>query len=277
MSDIFKDLSLRELLAQYDLRLNHNLGQNFLSSPTILNEIVAEANVCSTDQVLEVGAGAGTLTAALAATGAKVTSIEIDETLRPLLQDRFADCENVSLLFGDARSFDLATLVQPERPLKIVANIPYYITTPLIEQFLSQCPETKSVVLTVQKEVADNLMQTSGKLYGPLNVLAHVYGEVKIAMVLPSHLFTPAPNVTSAVLALHKRENALDLPLAEFYRFVKQCFSQRRKTLSNNIKVYGESARTSLLSFLQEYNFQLSARPEQISPEYYVSLYNYLR
>ncbi|MGI6545692.1 MAG: 16S rRNA (adenine(1518)-N(6)/adenine(1519)-N(6))-dimethyltransferase RsmA [Fastidiosipilaceae bacterium] len=275
--DPFEDLSLRELLRRYNISLNQNLGQNFLHSREVLRQIVQIANVNEADTVIEVGAGAGTLTAELAQTGAEIVSLELDHKLEPLLRDRFASFANVRLRFEDALRADLGNIKQEGRPLKIVANIPYYITTPLLEHFLLSCPDAACVVLTIQKEVAENLLKRAGKEYGPVNVLAHLQGAVSMEFIVPPHLFTPPPAVTSAVVSIKARGRSAEPEIRSFYRFVKTCFRQRRKTLLNNVKGLGQSSYEQIRQYLQVSGIELSIRPEQISPEQYLSLYKCLK
>ncbi len=271
--DPFEDLSLRELLRRYGISLKQNLGQNFLHSREVLRQIVRIADVSETDTVIEVGAGAGNLTAELAHTGAEIVSLELDDKLEPLLRDRFASFANVRLRFEDALRADLGSIKHEGRKLKIVANIPYYITTPLLEHFLLSCPGAACIVLTIQKEVADNLLKRAGKEYGPVNVLAHLHGEVSTELIVPPHLFIPPPAVTSAVVSIKAQDRPADPRIRSFYRFVKTCFRQRRKTLLNNIKGLGKPSHEQIRQYLQVSGIKLSIRPEQISPEQYLSLY----
>jgi 16S rRNA (adenine1518-N6/adenine1519-N6)-dimethyltransferase len=278
--DRFADLPIRELLRRYDLKTDHKLGQNFLSDPALLAEIVAEAEVAAADVVIEIGAGAGTLTSALAHTGAEVWAVELDRRLAPLLQDRFAACDAVHLIFGDALQIDLQGIgnraVASGRTLKFVANIPYYITTPLLERMMLSCPQAERLVLTVQKEVGENLCCTSGKAYGPVTILSQLFGDVSVVRQLPPHFFYPPPEVHSVVVKIRATGRPEHVDLPAFYRWLKVCFAHRRKTLLNNLKSAGRKGTVDYAVFLQETGLNLSIRPEAVAPETYLNLFKRL-
>lgn len=293
-TDAFAGRSIREVLDHYGIRLDHDLGQNFLTDPALLQRIAGHAEAGPGDLIIEVGCGAGTLTAALAETGADVIGIEIDERLRSLLEDRFTACPRVRFLFQDALKVDLSALAAGYSRVHIVSNVPYYITTPLTERFLLMRPLPLTVVLTVQKEAADHILAQSGKQYGPLPILVALTGPARIEEKLSPDRFLPPPRVSSAVLVIknamaeEKTQSSTRQPadlLTEeerttFYSFLKTCFTQRRKTLLNNLKQSSWLAtpmqKDNFSAFLQDDKVGLSKRPESMQPRDFFALYRLL-
>lgn len=278
--DPFAQVPLGALLSRYGLKLNRQLGQNFVSDRALLNRIVRLADVRPGDHVIEVGAGAGTLTAALTAAGARVDAIEIDGRLQGLLADRFAAAgDRVHLHFQDALQMDFARLAAERsgEVLKFVSNVPYYITTPLIEQMILSCPRAAALVLMVQKEAGAHLTARRGKAYGPLAVLCQTFGAVESAFDVPPSRFLPPPPVVSSVLVLNRTSAFAEVDPTRFFDFLRSCFMQRRKTLYNNLRASGclETAvrQAAFESFLQENKFKLSIRPEELSTIQFQALF----
>ncbi len=211
------------------------LGQHFLNHPGILKRIVDVADVRPEDLVVEFGAGKGSLTAFIAERGCRVIAIELDRTLYRVLRERFRFAENVEILREDIMRFDLNSLP----PYKIVSNIPYYITTPIIFRLLEEGGSLLLAVLTVQKEVAERIIAPAGsKRYGVLSVMVQMVADAEIAFYIPKGLFVPPPKVDSAVLKLTKRASPR-VPVSDmrlFKKVVKTAFRQRRKYIANSLK-----------------------------------------
>ena len=288
--DKYEHVPLPILLDRYNIRLKQKWGQNFLSDRNLLKKITAAANIKAGDLVVEVGCGAGALTACLAQAGARVAGVEIDERLGPLLHDRFASNEQVHITFADALTLnlkDLATalagpgLAEGARTgqLKIVSNVPYYITTDLVTHFFLSLGQVGCIVLLVQQEAAAHFTATGGKQYGPLTGLAQTYGRVESLFQIPPGAFTPPPTVRSTVLRLtadqvHDPIGWENYPA--FYRLLQACFQQRRKTLTNNLKKTGylsDEKSTEILRCLKS-DFQLpdNCRAEECPPAFFAAL-----
>lgn len=239
-------MNLNDRLKHHHITLKKQFGQNFISDPALLDRI---ADVCDWqpgDVALEIGPGAGTLTRAIAARADKVLSIEIDQRLAPLLEETLADCDNAHLVFGDALKTDLDALMQQELGwtgrYKLVANLPYYITTPLIMHVLEDCANVDELVIMVQKEVGERLTARPGsKAYGAVTVMVQYAGTVERAFDVGRRAFTPAPDVDSTILHIvpYKERPLAAKDDALLRRVVKAAFSQRRKTLRNSLQSLG--------------------------------------
>lgn len=235
------------ILHRFKLRADKKLGQNFLIDEDIVRRIVAAAELTVDDTVLEVGPGIGTLTQGLAESGASVVAVELDKRLLPVLDTTLAGYDNVRIVSGDILQVDIMREVDaPE--FKVCANLPYYITTPIIFALLEKRLPMERLVAMVQKEVAERMAaQPGGKDYGALSVAIQYYTEPEIAFIVPPSSFIPAPAVDSAVIVCKRRRQP---PVevcdeALFFRVVKSAFSLRRKMLSNSLKnmgVTGEQA-----------------------------------
>lgn len=211
------------------------LGQNFLFDPSILCRIVEAANITDDDTVVEIGPGPGVLTKMLAGVAKKVIAIELDYALYERLKQELKEFKNIELIHGDALKYPYEAL----EPFKVVANIPYYITTPIIFRLIDARKNTKSMTLTIQKEVAQRIAAKPGtKEYGVLSIAVQYYGKPELKFVIPKGAFRPVPKVDSAVIGIE----ILDKPAVTvddeklFFRIVKTAFSQRRKTLANSLK-----------------------------------------
>lgn len=239
-------MNLNDRLKHHHITLKKQFGQNFISDPALLDRI---ADVCDWqpgDVALEIGPGAGTLTRAIAARADKVLSIEIDQRLAPLLEETLADCDNAHLVFGDALKTDLDALMHQELGwtgrYKLVANLPYYITTPLIMHVLEDCANVDELVIMVQKEVGERLTARPGsKAYGAVTVMVQYAGTVERAFDVGRRAFTPAPDVDSTILHIvpYKERPLAAKDDALLRRVVKAAFSQRRKTLRNSLQSLG--------------------------------------
>ena len=220
-----------DLLKKYSIRLKKGLGQSFLSDQRVAKRIVEVSGVSEKDLVVEIGAGAGTLTEELARTGANVLAFEIDVSLKPLLEDRLSGFENVELRFEDFLKADLSDL---KPGFKYVSNIPYGITGPILEKILRDGRFSKAVLM-VQREVADRILSKPGvRSFGYISVLVQTFCRVeKLFDVSRSH-FVPNPRVDSTVVSLERRE--IDLPFDEYRDFLSVLFSNKRKNIKNNLK-----------------------------------------
>jgi 16S rRNA (adenine1518-N6/adenine1519-N6)-dimethyltransferase len=232
---------LKELLERHGFRFSKSLGQNFLIDENILHKIIQGAGITEKDMVLEIGPGVGTMTRALAQKAAAVAAVEIDSALLPILQETLGDFANARVIHGDILKLDLTELVQnvfQGKPFKVVANLPYYITTPIIMRFLEEEQPFTSITVMIQKEVAERMAAGPGsKDYGALSVAVQFYTHPRIIGRVPSSVFMPSPKVDSIVISLDKREKpAVEVnSRPDFFRIVKAVFSQRRKTLLNTL------------------------------------------
>lgn len=228
---------------RFDIKMSKKLGQNFLIKRGIVDEIVHAAELTPGEPVLEVGPGIGTLTQGLAQSGADVTAIELDRRLLEVLDTTLASYDNVRIVHGDVLKLDVPTIMK-HKPFKVVANLPYYITTPIIMSLLESKLPIERLVVMVQKEVALRMVAKPGtKDYGALSVAVQYYTEPDIVLDVPPKSFLPAPAVTSSVIRCVLRDkphvDVIDEKL--FFRVVKAGFAQRRKTFSNTMKTTGLS------------------------------------
>ncbi len=237
MMDLTSPKVIRSIQDKFGFTFKKGLGQNFLTSSDILEDITDAADIDG--GVIEIGPGFGVLTRALAGKAEKVISIELDERLLPVLQYTLSDFDNIKIVNADVLKLDLNSLIKEEfgsRKVSIAANLPYYITTPIITRLLEEKLPVKNIVVMVQKEVAERMAaEPSTKDYGAITVLCKYFTKPQIVASVPSSLFVPPPKVDSAVLKLE----VLDKPAVDvkdeklFFRVVKAAFSQRRKTLLN--------------------------------------------
>ena len=236
-------MNLRDTLQKHNFKFKKKFGQNFITDGNLLQKIVDAGDVGPDDVVIEVGPGAATLTKALAQRAKAVIAIEIDHDLIPIIDETMEEFNNFYLVQGDALELNLDDLIveklgAPHR-CKVVANLPYYITTPLVMHFLEQGFSIDRIVIMVQKEVAERFAAQPGKKdYGAITVSLNYYGSVRNAFTVPRHMFTPKPDVDSAVVDMQPwAEKPLQADDEEFFhRLVKAAFGQRRKTLNNALK-----------------------------------------
>ncbi|GAB6189954.1 16S rRNA (adenine(1518)-N(6)/adenine(1519)-N(6)) -dimethyltransferase RsmA [Marinitoga arctica] len=256
-------------LKKYNIFLKKSLGQNFLSTQEFAKKIVKKSNISNKDTVIEIGPGAGTLTEEIANTGAKVYAFEIDERLKPLLSERFKNYKNIKIQFIDFLKADLSKFVKP----KYVANIPYYITSPILEKIFLETPDFQLATLMVQKEYGERMLAKSGKNYSPLSIFVQFFCSVEKLIIVPPHAFIPNPNVDSVVIKLTPKENIPDIDKLKFFKFIHIAFSQRRKTIKNNLKqILGEKTE----DVLKACNIDPKTRPENISIEKFIEIFHYI-
>lgn len=263
------------ILRRFKLRADKKLGQNFLIDETVVRRIVEAAELTSADKVLEVGPGIGTLTQGLAESGAQVTAVELDKRLLPVLDSTLAGYDNVRIVNGDILKVDIMQEVGAEG-FKVCANLPYYITTPIIFALLEKRLPMERLVAMVQKEVAERMAaQPGGRDYGALSVAIQYYTDPEIAFIVPPSSFIPAPSVDSAVIVCKRREKP---PVevcdeALFFRVVKASFSLRRKMLSNALKNMGISSQ-QCAQWLELAGIDGKRRGETLSLEDFAALTN---
>ena len=233
----------RHILKAFNLHASHRLGQNFLISPGVVRAVVEAAEIEPGDRVLEIGPGIGTLTQGLLEAGAEVTAVELDKKLPAVLAETLKGYEHLNVVQGDILKTDIAALMGGA-PFKVAANLPYYITTPILLSLLEQKLPITRIVTMVQREVAERMTAPpGGRDYGALSVAVQYYTEPEIVLDVPPNCFLPAPEVDSAVIVCAVRQTPVVTVKDEklFFRVVKAAFGQRRKTLSNALKTTGAS------------------------------------
>lgn len=229
------------ILKKYDFRFQKKYGQNFLIDTHVLDKIIAAANITKEDFVLEIGPGIGTMTQYLCENAGEVMAVEIDAKLIPVLEETLADYDNVTVVNEDILRLDIADIARKHnagKPIKVVANLPYYITTPIIMELFESHVPLESVTVMVQKEVADRMQAGPGsKDYGALSLAVQYYSKAEIVANVPPNCFMPRPNVGSAVIRLTCHENCPVEVQDErlLFRIIRASFNQRRKTLQNGL------------------------------------------
>ncbi|WP_342574561.1 16S rRNA (adenine(1518)-N(6)/adenine(1519)-N(6))-dimethyltransferase RsmA [Solibacillus sp. FSL K6-1781] len=273
--DIATPVRTKEILEKYGFSFKKSLGQNFLIDPNILRNIVSHANLTEKSGAIEVGPGIGALTEHLAREAKKVVSFEIDQRLLPVLEDTLSPYDNVKIVHSDILKADVAQVIEEEMPgiedIMVVANLPYYVTTPILMKLLNDRLPIRGFVVMMQKEVADRITAKPGtKAYGSLSIAIQYYVTAEIAMVVPKTVFMPQPNVDSAVIRLIKHENPPVKVIDEDFLFEvsRASFAQRRKTILNNLQnglVNGKQNKELILKALEEAGIEPSRRGETLS------------
>ena len=270
----------KEVVQKHNFKFSKSLGQNFLIDTNVIDRILEGARVQEGDYVIEVGLGIGTLTKEMGRTAEKVVAIEIDKTLIPILEETLSDFPNIEVVNQDILKVDVQELVKEKLnggPVKLIANLPYYITTPIVMKFLEEDIPVTDIVVMVQKEVADRMnAQPNSKDYGALSVAVQYYCDTEIVAKAPRHMFMPQPNVDSTVIGLHVREEKkYNVDNEEvFFKTVKASFGQRRKTLLNSLGGLGFLNKDEIRTALQEANIDEKRRGETLSIEEFASLSN---
>ena len=269
-----------EVIKKYEFCFQKKFGQNFLIDGHVLDKIIAGAGVTKDDMVLEIGPGIGTMTQYLAEAAGKVVAVEIDRNLLPILQETLADYGNVKVIHADVLSLDLEKLVQEEnggRPIKVVANLPYYITTPIIMALFEQHVPLANVTVMVQKEVEARMKSGPGsKDYGALSLAVQYYAEPYIVANVPCNCFMPRPNVDSAVIRLTRYEEPPVQVKDEkmLFKIIRASFNQRRKTLQNGLNNSSELnfTKDQIAAAIAEAGFSPSVRGEALTLEQFAKL-----
>jgi len=271
--------SLKYLLTKHNLSLKKAYGQNFLTDTNLLDEIVIKAGVTKADTVLEIGCGAGTLTTALCNRAKKVIGYEIDNRLHPVLSEVLSDYNNVEIIFNDIMKEKLDDI---ENKLGdnyiLVANLPYYITTPIVMKFIENSTKIKSMVIMVQEEVAYRFSAKAGTSdYGAITVAINLRGNAEVVLRVPREMFSPAPNVDSAVVKINIDYNKFSNIDMNSVRSVVRCgFSSRRKMLVNNLMNSFKISRCDAENYLEQAGISLTVRGENLDVNEYVNLTNIL-
>lgn len=273
-------ISVNQVLRKHGFHFKKKWGQNFLTDHNILQRIVTAADIHPGDSVIEIGPGAGTLTRALAESGAQIMALEIDQTLLPILEE-LLDGLNIKVINADVLKVDLDALAKEQglkKPYKIVANLPYYITTPIIMKVLESNLDYERLVIMVQWEVAQRMTAKPGsKDNGAITLAIQYYTEAKILFKVPRQVFNPVPAVDSAVISLEKRKeppvHVSDPPL--MFKIIKASFGQRRKTLLNALSSVGLGLeREEISGRLRLAGIDGQRRGETLSIEEYARLTN---
>lgn len=259
----------RERIRESNLRYKQSLGQNFIYDENLLKALVEASGVTGEDDVLEIGPGCGSMTKYLCDTAAHVLSVELDERLIPLLNAFMAEKKNFTLIQGDIMTLDLTEATRDlKKPFSVVANIPYYITTPLITLLLSSGLPIRSLALMVQKEVADKILSSPGEdSWGPLAIRCQYMCEPYLAMDVPAACFTPAPKVDSAFVVLPVRESPAVRVKDEkdFFRIAGAAFALRRKTMTNNLCATFRMEREQASKLMEQAGLDLRVRGETLT------------
>lgn len=273
-------MSLKDQLRHHGFSFKKSLGQNFIQDPKLLDRIVQQANLGPADTVIEIGTGAGTLTAALAQRAKQVISLEVDQRLQAFLDSQFAAAPSVHILFQDALKTDLDGLASAygAETYKVVANLPYYITTPLMMHILEDQDHCQLAILMMQKEVADRITSPPGsKVYGAISVMVQYYAQAEKAFPVHRSAFTPAPEVDSMVLALTPRPYPTLADSPTFLRdLVRAAFGQRRKKIANALSSLHIEPDT-IHAALESCGISPDLRAEKLGVDAFVCLANRLK
>ena len=271
-----------EILKKYNFNFQKRFGQNFLIDSHILEKIVESAEITKEDCVLEIGPGIGTMTQYLAESAGQVIAVEIDKSLIPILEDTLSPYDNVTVINEDILKVDIRKLVEEQnagKPIKVVANLPYYITTPIIMGLFESHVPLDSITIMVQKEVADRMQVGPGtKDYGALSLAVQYYAKPEIVVNVPPSCFMPQPKVGSAVIRLTRHENPpVDVDNEKLmFQVIRASFNQRRKTLANGLNNFGSFSlgKEEIQKSIEELGVPVNIRGEALSLEQFAKLSN---
>lgn len=274
----------KEIINKYSFAFQKKFGQNFLIDSNILESIVSAADITKDDFVLEIGPGIGTMTQYLCETARHVVAVEIDKMLIPILQDTLSEYDNVEVINQDVLKLDINALAQEKnagQPIKVVANLPYYITTPIIMGLFESGVPIESITIMVQKEVADRMQTGPGsKDYGALSLAVQYYAEAKVQLNVSATCFMPRPNVDSAVIKLTRHKTpVVDVKDEKLmFKVIRASFNQRRKTLVNGLKNSSELdfSKEKILEAINTIGKEESIRGEKLTLEDFANLTNAL-
>lgn len=267
----------KDIVKHFEFKFSKSLGQNFLIDQNILNKIVDSAELTENSTAIEIGPGIGVLTQEMAKRCRRVIAVEIDDTLIPILNDTLANYDNIKIVHEDALKVDFNKLIQEEKleDVKLVANLPYYVTTPILTKLLMDKIPLKSIIVMIQKEVADRIVAKPGtKEYGSLSILVQYYCDVHKVCKVSRNCFMPPPKVESSVIKMDIRPPKYDTKDENlFFNVVRHAFNMRRKTLSNALKPIGLSEEMLKEAF-ENANIDDNRRGETLSIEEFVKLSN---
>lgn len=268
---------MSELLEKNGFKLKKKFGQNFIIDENVINSIIDKSLIDKDTLVIEVGPGAGSLTYKLGLSAKNVLCYEIDDTLKNVLEENIGELNNVEVIYEDFLKADVIKDLEKYEysKLYVVANLPYYITTPIIIKIIEEKIPVDKMVVMVQKEVGERFKATPGsKEYGSLSVFLDYYFDVRKLMDISSNVFIPRPNVDSIIVEFKKKEHIYELKNKEvFFKLIRDSFTQKRKTLRNNLKGYNLD---SVENTLKKHNLDLSVRAEQLPLEIFVEIANNL-
>lgn len=270
------------ILDKFGIRAKKKYGQNFLIDAGVVDSIIDAAHITKDDCVLEIGPGIGTMTQLLSRAAGGVVSVEIDQGLAPILEETLEDCSNVHIIWQDILKTDLRDVMERfngGRPLKVVANLPYYVTTPVLMKLLGEKGCFESITVMIQKEVADRIRSGPGrKEYGALSLAVQYYAEPEVVMNVPPSCFIPRPKVESTVLCLRARKRPpVEADETFLFALIRASFNQRRKTLANGL-VHGldyegkQLSRRQVEDALEEMGLPADVRGEKLSLEEFAGL-----
>lgn len=270
------------VLQKYNFNFQKKFGQNFLINPSVLEDIISEADVTEDDMVLEIGPGIGTMTQYLCEAARQVIAVEIDTNLIPILQDTLSEYDNVKVINEDILNVDINALANEYnngKPIKVVANLPYYITTPIIMGLFESHVPIDSITIMVQKEVADRMQEGPGsKEYGALSLAVQYYSTPEIVVNVPPSCFMPQPKVGSAVIKLTRHEKPpVDVDDEKLmFKLIRASFNQRRKTLANGLNNFGgfNLSKEMIQESIEELGVPVNVRGEALSLEQFAKLSN---
>ena len=272
-----------EIIKKYNFNFQKKFGQNFLIDAHVLQKIIAGAGVTKEDMVLEIGPGIGTMTQCLAEAAGRVVAVEIDSNLIPILKDTLKDYDNITVINEDILKVDIKKLAEEYnggRPIKVVANLPYYITTPIIMGLFESEVPIDNITVMVQKEVADRMQTGPGsKDYGALSLAVQYYAEPYIVANVPPNCFIPRPNVGSAVIRLtrHQKPPVEVKDSGLMFRLIRASFNQRRKTLQNGLNNSSELhySKEQIARAIESLGVPATVRGEALTLEQFARLANY--
>lgn len=272
---------IAELLKNSEFRFNKALGQNFIFDNNLLDAIVSDSGAGADDTVVEIGTGAGTLTSRLALRAKKVFSFEVDKNLQDILSLSLQGCENVEVVFRDVLKMkdDEFTRIVGEGPFRVVANLPYYVTTPMIMRFIESPLPVSTLTVMVQKEVADRLVAECGSAeYAAVTLAVKMFGDARVTRTVDRRMFRPAPNVDSAVVQIERVPERLEGEDTAFLkRVVRAAFAMRRKTLANNLASSFGMNKAAAAEVVEESGFPALVRGETLSLDDFVTLSHALK
>ena len=281
---LYAPSTIQAIKERHNFQLSKSLGQNFITDKSVIERIVEGSDVTEEDLVIEIGPGIGVLTAEAAETAAKVVAIEIDKKLIPILGETLADYDNIRVINQDILKTDINEIIREEREsgsftggVKIMGNLPYYITTPIIMGILEKGVDADSITIMMQKEVADRIKSSpGGKIYGAISVAVQYYCEVEQVASVPKEVFVPRPKVDSAVLKLTiRKERPVDLiDEKSFFACIKAGFGQRRKTLLNSLTGVNGLGKEDIKEVLENAGVDAARRAETLDITEFAAIAN---
>ena len=268
---------MQDNLDRNNFKFKKNFGQNFIIDKNVIDNIITKSGVDSDTLVIEIGPGAGSLSAGIASKCGNLVCFEIDKALKPILEENLKEFNNIEIIFEDFLTADVNEVIKKYNYKKtyVIANLPYYITTPIITKIIDKKIDVDKVVVMVQKEVGDRFKANPGsKDYSSLSIFLKYYFDVFKILDVSRNVFMPKPNVDSIVVEFVKTKTKFDVKNEEFFfKLVRDSFTQKRKTLRNNLKAYDLDKISEVLA---KYNFDLSVRAEQLPIEIFIDIANTL-